>query len=81
MSRTIAIQFKAGHTYAETWERDAALFCPHCGKQEVWVEQSGGDYYVGQHHMCLACRWTFYLPSLNECRDEYDQQRLQKLTA
>lgn len=78
--KTITINYKAGHSYEETWELSGELFCPHCGKRDVWVEQSGGDYYVGQQHLCSECRWTFYLPTIAEANDENDQQRLAKLS-
>ena len=34
-------------------------FCIHCGKQEVWVEDNEGDYYVGPDYFCTACEKTF----------------------
>jgi len=69
------------HKYSETWTTDGSLFCPHCGKKEVWVEQGGGDYYVGVQHICTACNWTFHMPNLSDIQpnEESNQQRLAKL--
>lgn len=32
------------HHYWEDYEK-SELFCPNCGIQSVWQEQSEGDYY------------------------------------
>lgn len=80
ISKTITINYRAGHSYDETWTLDGELYCPNCGKQEVWVEQGPGDYYVGEGHLCGACRCTFRLPTLRDPgTDEYDDQRAAKL--
>lgn len=69
------------HKYSETWATDCTLFCPHCGRKEVWVEQGGGDYYVGVQHICAVCGWEFHMPGLSEihANAESDQQRLANL--
>jgi hypothetical protein len=42
-------------------------FCPLCGKPHVWKEDTGGgDYYVGEHHICVVCGAGFYLPDKPE---------------
>ena len=79
--KTITINYRAGHSYDETWGLAPDMFCPHCGKHGVWIEQSPGDYYVGQQHICMECRWTFQMPMLCDGRDEYDQQRIAKLSS
>jgi DNA-directed RNA polymerase subunit RPC12/RpoP len=79
LSKTVTINYKAGHSYQESWETDGELHCPHCGKREVWVNCNGGDYYVGEQYLCAACGWTFYMPELNAGQDEYDEQRKAKL--
>ena len=38
------------------------LFCPRCGANNVWIEGSEGDYYVGPEHRCGDCEHDFYLP-------------------
>lgn len=49
------------HHYWDDYER-TSLFCPGCGYQEVWENQSAGDYYVGTDFICLECGSEFYLP-------------------
>lgn len=40
------------------------LYCPECGKQTVYVENSEGDYYVGPTHLCVSCDSNFTLPHI-----------------
>ena len=42
------------HKYNRTYEK-CDLFCPNCGKQEVWEELGSGDYYQGVTYLCIAC--------------------------
>jgi hypothetical protein len=37
------------------------LFCPNCGKQEVWEEKGLGDYYLGVNYLCLSCETSHNL--------------------
>lgn len=74
--RTQTRQFS--HKYTETWEL-TENFCPCCGKREVWLEQGGGDYYVGQQYICMACDSTFHMPNSQKCTDDADRQRLERL--
>lgn len=46
------------HHYFNEYEK-TELFCPHCGKQEVWEEQSPGDYYCGPDFICTSCAHNF----------------------
>ena len=68
------------HSYEEGWEK-TDYFCPCCAKQEVWNEQSGGDFYVGEQHLCAACGATFHLPSgaYPRADNKQDEQRLAAL--
>jgi predicted RNA-binding Zn-ribbon protein involved in translation (DUF1610 family) len=69
------------HKYRENWEL-TEYHCPHCGKKEVWHETSGGDYYVGEQHICVECDRAFYLPDgVSKANDEQDSQRLEHLKA
>ena len=52
------------HKYQETWSHEDDLFCPSCGKQEVWSEDGAGDYYEGVSYICVACSTCFTLPTL-----------------
>ena len=47
-----------------------ALFCPNCGDREVWRNADGGDYYVGEQYLCVACKHSFYLPNETSDRSE-----------
>lgn len=72
---------KFSHQYPELWSTTEA-YCPRCAKKEVWFRDDGGDYYVGEQYICIACKGTFYLPAgVSECRNEQDEQRLAHLTA
>jgi len=59
----VAVKYPAGHTYKTLWERLEDMHCPACGKKAVWHDAGGGDYYVGEEHMCSACAttWTMQL--------------------
>ena len=41
------------------------LYCPLCGKQDVWVETGPGDYYEGPQHACADCGASFTIPTCN----------------
>jgi len=58
----VAVTYPAGHTLESEWEK-SDLYCPSCGKQEVWEEKTdgGGDYYCGESHVCVACEASFTL--------------------
>ena len=63
------------HEVHERWSRDKEMFCPDCGKQEVWVEQSEGDFYVGPLFVCTSCEsvWTIQGPGT---ATNVEQQRI-----
>lgn len=68
------------HKYNETWKK-IDMYCPACGHQAVWQEQSAGDYYVGEGFLCLDCKstWTIQGPvDFNE-KHEQDVQRFKAL--
>lgn len=54
------------------------IFCPTCGAKQVWEEQGGGDYYVGEEYLCLGCGATFNLPTVGPA-DKYAMQRVIQL--
>lgn len=68
------------HKYSETWER-TDWYCPKCGERKVWHDTSGGDYYVGEMHLCMGCHSSFYLPSLHEVNvnDKQTTQRCHEI--
>jgi len=45
---------KGTHTY-ELSVSPVAMYCPHCGQQDVWKDDGAGDYYVGPTHYCRSC--------------------------
>lgn len=66
------------HEHTETFDHDESLFCPHCGTKNVWIDQSGGDCYVGENHVCVNCGTVFCLPIIRfESDDEQDKQRVE----
>lgn len=54
------------HHYVDEYIK-GDLFCPQCGKQSVWEEQSDGDYYCGPDYICDACgsRFTIQRPDIS----------------
>jgi hypothetical protein len=67
------------HKYSETWE-PTEYYCPACGKQSVWMESYGGDYYVGERHLCIGCNVSFYLPEgVDRNTNRQIQQRLKNI--
>lgn len=54
MSVEITIEYPAGHSRTEKWS-PTELFCPFCGKRNVWAEDGDGDYYTGVEYICLDC--------------------------
>lgn len=66
------------HEYTEHFEYDDFLFCPNCAARAVWVDQSGGDFYVGENHVCIECGTVFCLPIIRcASDDEQDRQRVE----
>lgn len=66
------------HKISETWMQ-TQYYCPACGGQNIWRETGGGDYYVGNLHICLICEINFFLPdepSVSTYFAEPDKQRL-----
>ena len=61
-------EYPGSHHYIENYEK-SEYFCIHCGAQEVWQEQSGGDYYCGPEYFCTACSHRFTMQGPNECKN------------
>ena len=66
------VRYSLGHSSPEAWEK-IDLFCPHCGKQDIWQEQSSGDYYVGENYLCEACAHSFTIQGPSENKHEYGE--------
>lgn len=56
-------EFKSHHYVVEFLK--SKLYCPNCGKQEVWEEQGGGDYYLGVDYICTSCGSKSHLDSVH----------------
>lgn len=68
-------------SYEEYWEK-TELYCPRCGKQEIWLRIDNGDFYIGNQHICIVCKSTFYLPKgIRDILEEHDEKRLMHLIA
>ncbi len=39
----------------------AGCFCPGCGGEATWVQNSEGDYYNGPTYVCLGCESRGYM--------------------
>lgn len=66
------------HKYTETWAA-TDLYCPSCGKKEVWTEEGPADYDDGAKSFCVACGATHYLDRSGPADSEQDKQRLEAL--
>jgi hypothetical protein len=71
MRKQLNIKYELGHSYNK-WYEKIDLHCPNCGEKNVFIEDDGGDYYVGETHYCLSCKATFYLPRLDVPENEND---------
>src|ERR1700684_966615 len=72
--------YEFSHSSPETWEK-IDMYCPACGKQEVWKEDSAGDYYVGEGYICAACEREWTIQGLQDAKNKnisysQGQQRL-----
>jgi predicted RNA-binding Zn-ribbon protein involved in translation (DUF1610 family) len=82
--KQLTIKYELGHSYT-FWYEKTKLYCPNCGKQEVWMQDDGGYVYVGEEYFCLNCYANFCLPILdvpknkNEIKDWQKQQIIEGL--
>ena len=68
----VLLEFKNSHHYFQEYEK-SELYCPNCGKKEVWEEQGFGDYYKGNKYVCTDCGFMFTMPSGNIRDDEWGE--------
>lgn len=54
-----------------TMVKNEKMFCPKCGKKEVWIWQEGEDFYVGKDHICLLCEHHFTIQTYED--GSYDE--------
>ena len=45
------------------------VYCPSCGKKEIYEDMGMDDYYVGCEFLCRLCGCNFYLLDLNKKED------------
>lgn len=69
--KQLTIKYEAGHSYT-SWFEKTEIYCPNCGKRDVWKNDDGGDHYVGEDYYCLDCNSEFNLPRLSVPDDEDD---------
>lgn len=70
----INIKYEAGHTLQEHLKLDKT-YCLNCGRQNVWTNQSEGDYYYGAASICSDCGAEFTF-QMSTPTDYLAQQRL-----
>ncbi|GAB3797318.1 hypothetical protein [Virgibacillus kimchii] len=59
MSRKeIIINYELGHTIEFSYTK-SNMYCPSCGRQSVWSEESEGDFYCGPDYACSHCKASF----------------------
>lgn len=71
--RVAKLQGKNGHHYIENYEK-TDLFCPSCGKQEIWEPDGEGDYYQGSTYICTACKTTHQLDFIGKADSQIVEQ-------
>lgn len=69
---------EVSHSYEERWE-NTDLFCPRCGKHDVWHEDDAGDYYCGEYYLCRDCGAHFTIQGPHDPGGAFDEQFRQRL--
>lgn len=72
MKKDVSIKYSLGHTINSTYSK-TDMYCPECGEQEVWKEESEGDWYVGPDHSCTFCKNAFTIQEGTNENDEGEQ--------
>jgi len=70
-------EYPTHHYWREYLKCD--LFCPSCGKKDVWEEQSEGDYYCGPDFICVACGAKFTIQGPAICSPSNETKVLEQL--
>ena len=71
-------EYPNSHHYWTEW-KETKLFCPDCGKQNIWAETGPGDYYIGSDFACLKCGHFFYMLDSGREPKENDVVQLEQL--
>ncbi len=81
---TVAInkKYKLGHSIKHRYGKIEDLFCPKCGKKDLWQSMDSGDYYIGSESICVNCSSISYMENtaLNSS-DEYEIKHIKELKA
>ncbi len=72
---TVLNEYPNSHHYWVNLEK-SDLFCPNCGKQELWQELNEGDYYLGCSYYCISCTNKHHLDST--CYNSKDSLKIIK---
>jgi len=59
---------KGTYKIGEQWDK-ADYYCPNCGKESVWSDDSD-DYYLGCKYICSDCKVVFYLPIVVDAKKD-----------
>lgn len=65
------------HSYDQEVE-PTEYYCPHCGKQGMWV-CDGDDYYVGRRFLCPKCCGSACLDNGGPKSNETDMQLIKAI--
>lgn len=71
-------EYPNSHHYIDVYE-PSDLFCPHCGNDTVWQEQSPGDYYTGPDYICTTCEMDFSIQGPEKSEQPNMQGKLKQL--
>ncbi len=71
-------EYTGRHHYIENFEK-TKYFCPNCGCQDVWEEQSPGDYYVGAEYICSICGADWTMQGVGVCDEARMKNKVEQL--
>lgn len=55
------------------------LFCPSCGKKELYREDGEGDYYLGSQYFCHSCYTIHHLDGCYCYVDAEDKKTFEQI--
>lgn len=71
-------EYPGSHHYWCEFEK-TNYFCPECGQQEVWQEQTEGDYYLGEQWLCASCSLKWTMQGLSKVTSINDMGKLAQI--
>lgn len=66
------------HHYEQQYSK-VDYYCPGCGILGLWVEDSGGDQYLGLDYVCSRCGFKCHLDSSSQTTQQNDIGILEQL--